>query len=223
MSEQQKLKRLKIRTGIFFIVVFVIAIGCAHLIQRSQENREKLKASYMAESMIRRIESELCEGSKFLIELTFRIADQQTKDNALDQREHENAAVYDFSGKRILLVEDNELNAEIAMTILQGNGLAVDWVKDGTDCFAALEEKPAHYYDAVLMDIQMPKMNGYEATQKIRTSHGKNADIPIIAMTANAFEEDRKKAFEVGMNGHVAKPINVEMLMKTLRENLGQT
>ena len=166
------------------------------------------------------VESELGEGSKFLIELTFRIADQQTEDNASDQSEHEHAAVYDFSGKRILLVEDNELNAEIAMTILQEKGLAVDWVKDGTECLAALEEKPAHYYDAVLMDIQMPKMNGYEATQKIRTSHGKNADIPIIAMTANAFEEDRKKAFEIGMNGHVAKPINVEMLMKTLWENL---
>ena len=166
------------------------------------------------------VESKLGEGSKFLIELTFRIADQQEADNAPKQSETEKDTAYDFSGKRILLVEDNELNAEIAMTILQEKGLAVDWVKDGTECLAALEEKPAHYYAAVLMDIQMPKMNGYEATQKIRTSHGKNSDIPIIAMTANAFEEDRKKAFEVGMNGHVAKPIHVETLMRTLWENL---
>ncbi len=168
------------------------------------------------------VESKLGVGSKFLIELTFQIAEQQAEDNAPDQSEHELTAAYDFSGKRILLVEDNELNAEIAMTILQEKGLAVDWVKDGTDCLTTLEEKPVHYYDAVLMDIQMPKMNGYEATQKIRTSHGKNADIPIIAMTANAFAEDRKKAFEVGMNGHVAKPINVEMLMRALRENLNE-
>lgn len=167
------------------------------------------------------VESKLGEGSKFLIELTFRIADQQEADNAPKQSETEKDTAYDFSGKRILLVEDNELNAEIAMTILQEKGLAVDWVKDGTECLVALEEQPARYYDAVLMDIQMPKMNGYEATQKIRTSHGKNSDIPIIAMTANVFEEDRKKAFEVGMNGHVAKPIHVEMLMRTLWENLG--
>lgn len=167
------------------------------------------------------VESKLGAGSKFLIELTFRIADQQEADNTPKQSATEKYTAYDFSGKRILLVEDNELNAEIAMTILQEKGLAVDWVKDGTECLAVLEEKPTHYYAAILMDIQMPKMNGYEATQKIRTSHGKNSDIPIIAMTANAFEEDRKKAFEVGMNGHVAKPIHVEMLMRTLWENLG--
>ena len=166
------------------------------------------------------VESKLGEGSKFLIELTFQIADQEKSDATLNKSETESDTAYDFSGKRILLVEDNELNAEIAMTILQGKGLAVDWVKDGTECLAVLEEKPAHYYSAILMDIQMPKMNGYEATQKIRTSHDKNSDIPIIAMTANAFEEDRKKAFEVGMNGHVAKPIHVETLMRTLQENL---
>ena len=157
-----------------------------------------------------------------MIVLTFRIADQEETADATNQSETEKDTAYDFSGKRILLVEDNELNAEITMTILQEKSLAVDWVKDGTECLAALEKQPVHYYDAVLMDIQMPKMNGYEATQKIRTSHGKNSDIPIIAMTANAFEEDRKKAFEVGMNGHVAKPIHVETLMRTLRENLNE-
>lgn len=167
------------------------------------------------------VESKLGEGSKFLIELTFQIADQEKADNVSNQSETESDIVYDFSGKRILLAEDNELNAEIAMTILREKGLAVDWVKDGTECLAVLEEKPVHYYDAVLMDIQMPKMNGYEATQKIRMSQGKNSDIPIIAMTANAFEEDRKRAFEVGMNGHVAKPIHVETLMRMLQENIG--
>ena len=166
------------------------------------------------------VESKPGEGSKFLIVLTFRIADQEETADATNQSETEKDTAYDFSGKRILLVEDNELNAEITMTILQEKSLAVDWVKDGTECLAALEKQPVHYYDAILMDIQMPKMNGYEATQKIRTSHGKNSDIPIIAMTANAFEEDRKKAFEVGMNGHVAKPIHVETLMRTLQENL---
>ena len=168
------------------------------------------------------VESKLGEGSKFLIELTFQIADRQKPNATPNKSETESDTAYDFSGKRVLLVEDNELNAEIAMTILQEKGLAVDWVKDGTECLAALEEQPAHYYDAVLMDIQMPKMNGYEATQKIRMSHGKNADIPIIAMTANAFEEDRKKAFDVGMNGHVAKPIHVETLMRVLQENLNE-
>ncbi len=168
------------------------------------------------------VESKFGEGSKFLIVLTFRIADQEETADATNQSETEKDTAYDFSGKRILLVEDNELNAEITMTILQEKSLAVDWVKDGTECLAALEKQPVHYYDAILMDIQMPKMNGYEATQKIRTSYGKNSDIPIIAMTANAFEEDRKKAFEVGMNGHVAKPIHVETLMRTLRENLNE-
>ena len=166
------------------------------------------------------VESKLGEGSKFLIELTFRIADQQETDNVPNNSEIGKDTACDFAGKRILLAEDNELNAEIAMTILQQKGLAVDWVKDGIECLAALEKRPVHYYDAILMDIQMPKMNGYEATRKIRTSHGKNSDIPIIAMTANAFEEDRKKAFEVGMNGHVAKPIHVETLMRILQENL---
>ena len=164
------------------------------------------------------VESKLGEGSTFRIELSFAIADQKMADET--QKQLEKQTVCDFSDKQLLLVEDNELNAEIAMAILQEKGLKVDWVKDGTECLTALAEKPAHYYDAVLMDIQMPKMNGYETTQRIRMAHDKNSDIPIIAMTANAFEEDRKKAFEVGMNGHVAKPINVDLLMQALQENL---
>lgn len=129
----------------------------------------------------------------------------------------------DFRGKRILLAEDNDLNAEIAVTVLEEAGFQVDRASDGVVCVDKLETEPAGTYDLVLMDIQMPNMDGYKATQIIRQLSDKaKANIPIIAMTANAFEEDRQKAFSVGMNEHVAKPIDVDQIIKTLISVLGK-
>ena len=136
------------------------------------------------------------------------------------QRPVEEQLPADLKGRRILLAEDNDLNAEIAMTLLQENGLEVERAADGLLCVAALQNHPADYYDAILMDIQMPHMNGYQATQTIRSLRDPRRNIPIIAMTANAFDEDRQKALEVGMNEHLAKPIDLDSLFKTLERVL---
>lgn len=122
-------------------------------------------------------------------------------------------------GRKILLVEDNELNQEIAASILEEAGLVVDTVSDGTDAVERMVSAPEDKYDLILMDIQMPRMDGYTATREIRTlDNNKKANIKIIAMTANAFEEDKKKAFEAGMNGHITKPINIKTILKELDE-----
>ncbi|MDO4460274.1 MAG: transporter substrate-binding domain-containing protein [Clostridia bacterium] len=129
-----------------------------------------------------------------------------------------------FEGKRILLAEDNDLNAEIAIEILSGEGFEVEHASDGAKCVDMLKNAPDDYYDIILMDIQMPNMNGYEATKTIRAlSDAKKSAIPIIAMTANAFEEDKREAFRAGMNYHLAKPIKVDELMTTLAEVLNKS
>ncbi|WP_330592748.1 response regulator [Faecalicatena fissicatena] len=161
-------------------------------------------------------ESKLGEGSKFTVIMEYRIADkgyyEQVTDPSPDTEETDR-----ISGKHVLLAEDNELNAEIAEFILEDMGLIVDRVEDGIQCVARMEQKPARTYDLILMDIQMPNMDGYKATQTIRRlADEKKASIPIIAMTANAFEEDRKKALAKGMNGHIAKPVDAEKLKKTI-------
>ena len=131
------------------------------------------------------------------------------------------AAGPSFAGKRILLVEDNELNQEIATAILEDEGIEVETAGNGQEACDTLLEKGAGYFDLVLMDIQMPIMDGYEATERIRSFEDeKLSEIPIFAMTANAFEEDKKKAFAAGMNGHIAKPINISVLMEELKKNL---
>ena len=124
-----------------------------------------------------------------------------------------------LKGKRILLAEDNELNAEITTTILENEGLLIDRVADGVQCVDKMDQMPVGTYDLILMDIQMPNMDGYQATKLIRQFADKEkANIPIIAMTANAFEEDKRNALAAGMNGHMAKPVHVDKLLLILAE-----
>ena len=122
-----------------------------------------------------------------------------------------------LQGKHVLLAEDNDLNAEIAIMILEAMGLIVERVEDGIQCVAKMEQMPAKSYDLILMDVQMPHMDGYKATKTIRelSDEGK-AHIPIVALTANAFEEDRKHALQLGMNEHLAKPVDIEKLKDVL-------
>ena len=127
----------------------------------------------------------------------------------------------DFTGKKLLLVEDNEINMEIASMILTEMGFALDTANDGSLAVEKVRAAEAGRYDLILMDVQMPVMNGYEATKAIRASGAPLAGVPIIAMTANAFEEDRQTAMSAGMNGHVAKPIDIGQLTATLMEYLG--
>ena len=125
----------------------------------------------------------------------------------------------DFKGKRILLTEDNDLNAEIAIEILKEAGFQLERASDGVECVSMLCKSEANYYDLILMDIQMPYLDGYMATAKIRLlDDKKKASIPIIAMTANVFEEDRKKAVEKGMNGFISKPVDINKLFETLSQ-----
>ena len=124
---------------------------------------------------------------------------------------------YDYTGRHVLLVEDNELNREIAAAILEEAGITVDTEEDGTEAVDVIYKAPEDKYDLVFMDIQMPKMDGYTATGEIRTlENNTKANIPIVAMTANAFDEDKKKSFEAGVNGHIAKPISIEQIAKVL-------
>ena len=167
------------------------------------------------------VESELGKGSTFTVTLKHKIADE----NYYVKNYAENPETYSeiLEGRNILLAEDNDLNAEIAEAILERAGLKVERVEDGIQCVNKIEKMPAGTYDMILMDIQMPKMNGYKATQAIRRLPDKDkACIPIVAMTANAFEEDKRDAFAAGMNGHIAKPIQVDKLLSTLAEVWGK-
>ena len=128
-----------------------------------------------------------------------------------------------LEGRNILLAEDNDLNAEIAEAILRRAGFKTERVEDGIQCVSRIEKMPAGTYDMILMDIQMPKMDGYKATQAIRRLPDKDkACIPIVAMTANAFEEDKRDAIAAGMNGHIAKPIQADKLLAMLAEIIRQ-
>lgn len=161
--------------------------------------------------------SELGKGSTFTVTLKHKIADESyyVKNHA----ENPETCSEILKGRNILLAEDNDLNAEIAATILERAGLKTERVEDGIQCVNRIMEMPAGTYDVILMDIQMPKMNGYKATQEIRHLQDKDkACIPIIAMTANAFEEDKRDAIAAGMNGHMAKPIQVDKLLSMLAE-----
>ena len=127
----------------------------------------------------------------------------------------------DFSGKKVLLAEDNEMNQMIAQAILTESGLEVVIANNGQETVTMMEEAPAGTYNIILMDIQMPIMDGYEAARLIRAfADPAKASIPIVAVTANAFEEDRKLALEAGMNGHLAKPYDIPKMMETLKQLL---
>ena len=164
-----------------------------------------------------KVESELGKGTRVILTMEHKIAGEkgirQTEADTTDYR------TKDFSGKRILLAEDNDLNAEIAITILEEAGFVTERAEDGIICVDMIEKADSDHYDLILMDIQMPNMDGYKATQVIRRlPDKKKAAIPIVAMTANAFEEDRRNALRAGMNGHIAKPIHVKELFSLLAE-----
>lgn len=160
------------------------------------------------------VESQLGCGTKMNVVLPFELASEK---QILEEKQKEKEKIADsILGKRVLLAEDNELNAEIAMTVLKENGLKAERAANGKQCMEMLKMMPEDYYDMILMDIQMPEMDGYEATKRIRNLDDARADIPIVAMTANAFEEDRQKALESGMNAHVSKPVDMNMLFKVM-------
>ena len=161
------------------------------------------------------VESKLGKGSTFTIAIPHKIAD---KDYTYRNIESLNECDIDFKGKRILLAEDNELNAEITTTILSEMGFEVKVVEDGILCVNEIQRQPANTYDLILMDIQMPNMDGYKATHCIRhLSQFEKANIPIIAMSANAFEEDKKKAFDAKMNDYITKPIDFQKMEVVLK------
>ena len=163
------------------------------------------------------IKSRKGEGTEVTVRLSFQIVN---KTDAVSEKESVPISKT-YEGKRVLLVEDNDLNREIARELLKMEGFFVEEARDGTDAVEKVSNSVAGFYDLVLMDIQMPKMNGYEATKAIRKlPNPALARIPIVAMTANAFEEDKKAAADAGMNGHIGKPIHVEKMQREIERAL---
>ena len=162
------------------------------------------------------VKSEPGKGTCFTVEISCR----KIPEEELQQQMEEQPENVSLAGRRLLLAEDNGLNAEIAMTILQDADAEVELAADGKIAVDKLQDVPVGYYDAILMDIQMPNMNGYEATKAIRKLTDERAKIPIIAMTANAFEEDRQAALAAGMDDYVAKPVEISELFRTIMKNL---
>ena len=172
------------------------------------------------------VESEVGRGTEFTVMLECEISgttvkeepDPEKREPLKNEKQKIRAEIQRrYEGKKVLLVEDNELNREIATAIMEEIGLDVDCVEDGTDAVNIMSSAEGRKYDLIFMDIQMPKMDGYTATREIRTLNDpKCANIPIIAMTANAFEEDRKKAIKAGMNAHIAKPISADIILENL-------
>ncbi len=161
------------------------------------------------------VESRLGIGTKFTVDLSFDIASKEEVYGSQDTIK--SSAIHTIKGKRILLVEDNELNAEIAKTVLEDVGALITRAENGQQAVELFEEKPAGTFDAILMDLMMPVMDGYTATRKIRELERSDAKtVPIIAMTANAFQEDAEKCIAVGMNAHLAKPLDIEKMMITI-------
>lgn len=178
------------------------------------------------------VESEVGKGTEFTVALECKITGEAVKQEPVPEQEERNKCENQkpqaeckrsYKDKKALLVEDNELNREIATAIIEEIGLEVDIAEDGTDAVNMMSSAEGRKYDLIFMDIQMPKMDGYTATREIRTlDDPKCANIPIIAMTANAFEEDRKKAIKAGMNGHIAKPISADAILENLEQIFGR-
>ena len=161
------------------------------------------------------VESTQGVGTKFTVDISFDMASEA--DVYRNQISEQPDILEKLEGKRILLAEDNDLNAEIAIELLAEQKIITDRAEDGAECLDKLEKAVAGYYDMILMDIQMPVMDGYDAAARIRRMKDeKKASIPIIAMTANAFAEDRQKAISMGMNDHVAKPIDMNVLLPVI-------
>lgn len=162
------------------------------------------------------VHSEVGKGSEFFFTLSFDYALEKSPEAAEEQK---TAQPPDFCGRRVLLAEDNEINQEIAQALLEMNGFTVECAADGQEALDLFCGNTEGHFDAILMDIRMPVMDGLEATRRIRTSSRPDArSIPIIALTANAFNEDSKKSMDSGMDGHLSKPIEVEKLLDTLKQ-----
>lgn len=160
------------------------------------------------------IESEEGKGTTVVVNLPHRYIIEVQEVKEVDDKE------IDLTGKHILLVEDNDLNAEIAQTLLEDKGIKVTWAKDGLEAITMVKENAMDCFDCILMDIQMPKMNGFEACKVIRSLPNDRNKLPIIALTANAFEEDRKACLDAGMSEHVSKPIEIQSLLQTIESVL---
>ena len=160
------------------------------------------------------IESEEGKGTTVVVNLPHRYIIEKEEVDVVDDKE------IDLTGKHILLVEDNDLNAEIAQTLLEDKGIKVTWAKDGLEAVMMVKENTMNCFDCILMDIQMPRMNGFEACKVIRSLPNNRNKLPIIALTANAFEEDRKACLDVGMSEHVSKPIEIQSLLQTIESVL---
>ena len=165
------------------------------------------------------VTSERDKGTEFILQFTFRLLEETNQPK--EQLSDDTSSAIDFSGRRLLLVEDNELNMEIAQELLCEAGFLVETASNGQVAVDMVRTSEPGYYDAVLMDIQMPVMNGYQASRKIRSLDIKAlAEIPIIALTANAYDSDKKEALSNGMNAHIAKPIDAQTLYETLNDIL---
>ena len=160
------------------------------------------------------IESEEGKGTTVVVSLPHRYIIEEQEVKKVDDKE------IDLTGKHILLVEDNDLNAEIVQTLLEDKGIKVMCAKDGLEAVTLVKEKAVDCFDCILMDIQMPRMNGFEACKVIRSLPNNRSQLPIIALTANAFEEDRKDCLEAGMSEHVSKPIEIQSLLQTIESVL---
>ena len=187
-----------------------IILGCVELLRRYREN-DGLFERYLESIRI---------SGEYLLAVVEKVKHPGQLDHLLSQHGQPSrtpAVTYDFTGKRILVVEDMEVNREIAAEILRGTGASFDFAEDGQICLDMVSSSPPEYYDLILMDISMPRMDGLEATRKLRQ---RGCSLPIIAMTANVSEQDRNAAMEAGMNAFAEKPIFIDKLFAVLREYL---
>lgn len=167
------------------------------------------------------VTSKVGVGSTFIVEIPMEIADAEQRKRVLMPGEDNESGMEKLAGKKILLAEDNELNAEIAMELLKSLGLQVDWAENGAAAVEKFSLSAPGEYAVIFMDMQMPVMDGVEAAKKIRASDRRDKDVLIFAMTANTFASDRKRCREAGMNGYIAKLISGAEIARTLQENIG--